>query len=460
MRWRVLLIISIGANLLLAAGWYFSHRHGAMAAARSTNTVETTTRLIRTNVVVRRQFLSWSQLEAADYPAYIANLRAINCPEQTIRDIIIADVNALYAKRRATEIVTPQQEWWRSEPDPEVAKLAADKTQALDLERRALLTKLLGPDWEGGDLASLPRPARRGVVLDGPVLGTLPVETKQAVAEITARGEDRLQAYLDAQRAAGKNPDPAELARLRAQVRTELAGVLSPGQMEEYLLRYSQDANNLRSEFGQLKYFDATPDEFRAAFRATDSFDQQLAALGDSMDPNIVAQRNSLLQQRDNALKLALGTQRYEMYQALHDPLYQQALAQAIQAGDPGSVDAIYGINLAAQLQQSQIQSNTNMSDEERAIQLKQLELDQMKAAAEAAGQIPPEPPPQPPAPPTTPHVIEKGETVATLSLQTGVPISAIKAANPDLNFSTLQPGDVIRVPQPSLTPQSLYPRP
>jgi hypothetical protein len=42
----------------------------------------------------------WSQIEAADYPSYIANLRAIGCPEQTIRDIITADVDSLYAARR------------------------------------------------------------------------------------------------------------------------------------------------------------------------------------------------------------------------------------------------------------------------------------------------------------------------------------------------------------------------
>jgi len=40
---------------------------------------------------VRRQFFSWQQLESPDYQTYVANLRDIGCPEQTIRDIIIAD---------------------------------------------------------------------------------------------------------------------------------------------------------------------------------------------------------------------------------------------------------------------------------------------------------------------------------------------------------------------------------
>src|SRR5262249_33212235 len=43
--------------------------------------------------------LSWQQLESEDYRTYIERLRAIGCPEQTIRDIIIADVDKLLAPR-------------------------------------------------------------------------------------------------------------------------------------------------------------------------------------------------------------------------------------------------------------------------------------------------------------------------------------------------------------------------
>ena len=51
----------------------------------------------------------WSQLEAGDYPAYITNLRAVGCPEETIRDIITADVASQYEERRRQLIVaTPQ----------------------------------------------------------------------------------------------------------------------------------------------------------------------------------------------------------------------------------------------------------------------------------------------------------------------------------------------------------------
>lgn len=41
----------------------------------------------------------WSQVESSDYRVYIANLRSIGCPEQTIHDIIAADLHGLYAAR-------------------------------------------------------------------------------------------------------------------------------------------------------------------------------------------------------------------------------------------------------------------------------------------------------------------------------------------------------------------------
>jgi len=36
----------------------------------------------------------WGQIESTDYAVYVANLRSIGCPEQTIRDIISADLLA------------------------------------------------------------------------------------------------------------------------------------------------------------------------------------------------------------------------------------------------------------------------------------------------------------------------------------------------------------------------------
>ncbi len=38
----------------------------------------------------------WSQLDAKDYHVYVKNLRAVGCPESTVRAIVIADVDSVY----------------------------------------------------------------------------------------------------------------------------------------------------------------------------------------------------------------------------------------------------------------------------------------------------------------------------------------------------------------------------
>ena len=459
MRWRVIALVSLGVNIALAAGWLFVTRQqaakvaAALAALSQPPTIQTTT-----NFVARRQLFSWREVESADYPTYIANLRQIGCPEQTIRDIIIAEVNELYSRRRATELLTAEQQWWRSEPDTNVVRAAAEKSRELEDERHALLTRLLGPNWETGDLASIPRPSRPGVVLDGAVLGTLPADTKQAIQNVSVRSQDRMQAYLDAQRRAGKEPDPVDLAKLRQQTRDELARLLSPPELEEFLLRYSQDANDLRAGLGQLRFFDATPDEFRAVFRATDALDQRIQLLADAKDESSVEARKALENQRENAIKVALGPERYEEYRMLQDPAYRDAAAAAQEAGTPEAVQTLYAIKLASLAEQNRIRGDTNLTAEQKNIELKRAELEQLQANTVATGQdLPPEPPPLPPTPPQPRkvYVLGPGDSAATIALMYGLPVSAIKAANPKVDFNRLKPGDAITIPRSPFTPAS-----
>lgn len=443
----MLLFISVVANLVLAAGLVLYERHVAHFSRTSLGATAESSQ-IRTNVIVRRQFFSWREVESDDYPTYIANLRDIGCPEQTIRDIIIADVNSLYARKRAMEIITPEQQWWRSEPDTNVLQMAAARLRDLDEERRSLLTELLGPNWETGDLVSLPRPSRAGVTLDGPVLGVLSDDIKKTVQQIAGSLETRIQAYIEAQRAAGKPADPAEVARMRQQARQELAQVLSPQQLEEYNLRYSQDANSLRGELGQLKFFNATPDEFRALFRATDTLDQQLQLLAGATDPNSLEQRKALEDQRLNAIKIALGPERFAQYVALHDEVYRNSYAAALQADMPQAASTLYEINQATSQELARIQADTNLTAEQRSYLAKKAELDQFKATAEALGQeMPTEPAPPPKPPPMKIHVLAAGEGINFLAQLYGVQPDAIRAANPDLDFTKLKAGTSVKIP-------------
>ena len=179
--------------------------------------------------------------------------------------------------------------------------------------------------------------------------------------------------------------------------------------------------------------------------------------LGPGDDPNTVSQRKALEAQRENALKLALGAKRYEEYRNLQDPLYRDAVATAQAAGTPEAARDIYAINLAAASEQDRIRADTNLTKEQKDIKLKELDLDQTKANAVAAGQeLPPEPPTPAPPPRKRTHVILPGDSVAVVALMYGVPVSAIQAANPKVNLRRLKPGDCIFIPASPPTPLSV----
>ena len=418
-------------------GW-----HRGLANAEPVATVAVTNKP-RTEVVVRKQFFSWREVESADYPAYILNLRGIGCPEQTVRDIIIADVNQLYAKKRLDAVDTPEEQWWHAQPDTNFVQAAKAKITALDQERRTLLTTLLGTNWDIPYPATVPQI----VALNGPVLGEMAQESKDEVQKIIARSQGRVKAYLDAQKQAGQKPDPAELARLEKQTRSELSQVLNPAQMEEFLLRYSQTAINLRN---RMKGFEATPEEFRTVFRALDQIQEQMGGI--TGDPATVAAEQAAFQkQEDEAMKNALGPERYQAYLLTQDPAYQAAVTQGQQAGATADmVQKLYALNKAVAQERDRIQNDQTLTPEEKTAQLASLNQQQQTVGDQILGVPPPAPipPPVPPAPEIQAvHTFSPGETVDMIGARYGVSPGAIVNANPDLNFNQLPRGAQIKIP-------------
>lgn len=382
---RGIALFLLGLSVVLATGLYFSlERVNQMEppAHVQFRPVRLATNTIKTNVVVRRQYFTWQEVESRDYPTYIANLRSIDCPEATIRDIIIADVNQLYAQKKSTEIVTADQQWWRSEPDMEITHAASEKMAVLEAERRALLTQLLGPEWETASNFNLMPPI--GITLNGPILGNLSADAKKAVQDIHMRSLQRTQDYLQEQEKAGKPADSGELARLRQQTRAELAQVLDPTQLEEYLLRYSQNASNLRAE---LRSFELSPDEFRKVFRARDAIDQEIQKYGGS-DAASAKRRQELEKQQDIAMQQALSPERYRMFRLNQDPVFQQAQATAQQYGAPAEVVLpLYQVNRASDQERQRIRNNRSLSLEQQTDALQAVQSAQQNSLRQLLGE-------------------------------------------------------------------------
>ena len=280
---------------------------------------------LKTKSRVSGKTFDWRDLESDDYLVYLANLREAGCPEAAVRYILLSDVNELFANKRLKEAIANDQQWWSADYNKYFlpAQNFQTRTYALQEERRALLKKLLGQDYEDPPSEQYVLNAR--TPLTGPVLGRLSPPLHNTVQEICDRAQERFQAYQESVFLGGKQPSAVEVAKMREQTRTDLAQVLKADEIEEFLLRFSHNAYTLREE---LRSFEPTPDEFRKIFRATDSINHKMQLeYGDEMALS-PKQREDLEQQRLAAVKGVLPPERYQAYLTKRQAGYRPPLFQ------------------------------------------------------------------------------------------------------------------------------------
>jgi len=460
MRWRVILGLSLIANLILAIGWFVSGRTDKTSATASdltTNSVTATN--ARTAVIVRRQFFSWQELESRDYPTYIKNLRAIGCPEQTIRDIIIADVTQMLREKNQAQSsrLKPNPRWWTNFRDPTAEDAEANQANAIWAERGAVLTQLLGADWA---VRSVTPPSQtnhyQSLILAtlelNPVLQSLPADKKQAVATLLSQtlpgnGDSAIAPVMPT----NADWNPAKTVAAEKARWAKLSEILSLDQLEAAKLHFSSHAENLRSMFDALPGFDTQPEEFRSVFKATETIDEQLLALEEEVTPEAQLQRDKLQREREAALRAALSPQRYEQFVRLQDPAYLNAVEALANGGNANALGLLYAINREAAAEQDRIQNDETLTETQREIELKKLELEQLKATAQALGEkLLDETDQKEAAPKPEPkkiHSVAAGEGLERIARIYGVDANALRAANPGVNFEKLPAGTSLSIP-------------
>lgn len=384
-RWFLIwLTVSVVLNAVLLAAWLTALRPPpstppvVIRPAAVTNLL----RPIRTNVLFQPRLLTWKDVESEDYPTYVQNLRGIGCPADTVRDIIVADVNALFARRRRGEVPHPSHQWWRLEPDPDLAGQIAAKTAELELERRNLLTTLLGAGWELGDPSSALE--RNGTDLGGPVLGELSEETRRQVRAIERLGRERGEALVQS-REEGATVTAAEAAEIERELRARLAGVLNAEQLEEYLLRHSLTAQSLRT---RLKGVEVTPEEFRSLFQALDAIESERSGLAGTTAPLAQKRLAELEQKEQAAIERGLGAARYVRLRLGQDAVFRETWTAAERAGVAAEhVIPLYQVNQVALDERRRVLADASLAPEEQARLLAELYAQRLLALRALVGE-------------------------------------------------------------------------
>ena len=314
-------------NVALAAGIVYvavSRKAGARDSggmeATGTNTsaarvIKLTSRSPSVEIQSAPKF-SWKNIESADYRRYIANLRAIGCPEETIQDIIVSEVNKKYAAREAAlKLRREHAELWEL---PALAGTQAEEKQRklreLFSEKRALLKDLLGiePPLELSTGSDFRQSTRFEIALK-----MLPESKRDEARLIQQRYWDRTQQLQQRTRGEYEPEDQEESVRIRKERREAMAKLLTPQEFEDLELRTSNSASSLRS---QLVGFAASEREFRELFRIRQGLDEGvLSGRANPGDPDNQKRLAEASQQAEMQIKAALGEERYAEYQRAQD---------------------------------------------------------------------------------------------------------------------------------------------
>ncbi|MBI3878617.1 MAG: hypothetical protein HY301_00935 [Verrucomicrobia bacterium] len=309
MRYTTLVLLNL---LVLAAGaWWFARRPAATATDATPAALAEAKRkgvapfnpnkpaAAGERVVYVTNRFHWSEVESADYRKYIANLRAIGCPEPTIKDLIVTDIMKLYALRRGDLHHNGREfKYWETNEKRTLTKKQFTEREsqlaAIDKEIPGVLRELLGVNYERE--------------LNKYFVDTRDEERKLAFldeAKLTrVLGVRDLIEGLREQALAGARdgqPGAAELEKLAAiekQRHDLLAQVLSKDELARYELAMSPTAERLR---GELVGFNPTEDEFRAIHDAWREHEARFAFSADT------AARDADRQRVEQEIKNKLG---------------------------------------------------------------------------------------------------------------------------------------------------------
>jgi len=373
MKLKGVLAVSLLFNLVLFTLWGSRPKAISIEASPDVAAKVMTRTVTRTEVTTNELTLppeliqlDWRIVESDDFKKYIASLRAIKCPEETIRDIIIADINKLYAaKWRAFRQPEKEIKYW--EPWDSMAEYydqnLKTKKRELELERKALVMELLGVDYDAESRKYAL--AFTGSEREEMLMGFLEEGKRAEIMGILTKSRDASRAiYEKAKGGRLTAEDQAELIKVRQTEVEDMKKTMTPQEFEQYVMRVSATANTIRS---QMVGFGPTEQEFVAVFRAQTWFNDQFNRKVYNGTPEEMQQRATAQQQLDSMIKQSLGEERFKEYQRGKDYEYRELVRFTQQNELPMQAAAtVYDVRQAALAASSEIRSNPNLSPEQR----------------------------------------------------------------------------------------------
>jgi hypothetical protein len=377
-----------------AAMWFAFVRQQPLAKSQPiiiTNLVPVVAKAPAPVVVVRTNAFSWEQLEAEDYRTYINRLRSIGCPEQTIRDIVIADLEKLMAPR-VQEIDGRKEppKYWKPDRKELISTLEtlekSGKKQEVDFEKREIIRELLGVD-----LAAEKSKASGEHDFYEDRLTFLDAEKRSRVRMIMERANREEVALREKSWLENDELTPDERKQLReiaAAKEREVAALLSPEELEQYNLWFSDSAYKVRDSFFAME---PTEEDFLAVYKLQRELDAQWSGKEvATLDATERAQFENAQREFEQKVREQLGEERYDEYRRSRDEDFQQLQATAAQFGlNQAAASEVYGFKKILAEERQRVRQMPGLTADQRDRVLQALADEAERAVVEVMGPKP-----------------------------------------------------------------------
>src|SRR5438477_9871529 len=218
--------------------------------------------------------------------------------------------------------------------------------------------------------------------------GFLPQEKRQRALEVQSAYDELEQEIYANSKGVMLDEDQERLKRIQRQRESELAGVLSPEEFEEYELRNSPTANGLRA---QMSGFQPTEEEFRKIFKLQKVFDSEFNQAFDLTDDGQSDTKGRAQQAAQDALnaevKQTLGDARFNEWVRAQDSDYKALMQVASRFDLPKeTASRVYDMKQEAEKQKQKIDANPNLTPEQRTLALAAIARETAKSVSGTLG--------------------------------------------------------------------------
>jgi hypothetical protein len=302
----------------------------------------------------------WTALETSDLPTLISRLRAAGFPPAVISAVLGARIEAQFSARmRALASTLESVPFWRPSPTSYInnTRFNEERTQ-IYRERTRLLRQLLGDDF----LAAAGGDATAAQIRQ---YGNLP---KSKITLIERINDDYAEMASQVRSAANGiylPEDREKLALLEREKRADLAGILSPQELEDYEMRSSLITMRLRSA---MTWMDASEDEFRAVFRVHQQLSDPLEYTPGAMRTAMSYQdRQDRDKKMADAIVAAIGEKRAAEFERSQSYDFQQ-LARLVQRenGDLKAAVAAFDLRTTTAAESMRIRGDSSLSADQK----------------------------------------------------------------------------------------------